>query len=49
MVSALGTLLTKELKPMLSESHATGLLIDWLIQIEPEIIGTSTDLQVSLH
>lgn len=26
----------------------TGLFIDWLVQIEPEIIGSSLELQVSL-
>lgn len=28
-------------------NNGTGLFIDWLIQIEPEIIGSSLELQVS--
>lgn len=33
-------------RPDKKYQHASGLFIDWLIQIEPEIIGSSRKLQV---
>lgn len=44
MVEAVGKLM--RLVPQRLPNFTTGLLIDWLIQIEPEIISSSTDFQM---